>query len=297
MEIFFDIRTLSLVSGLVSFSLAFILAYASKRSKTYNGFNNWVLALLLNSFGVIAISLQELYHPVFTISIANFAIILYLILIHLGFRQFFNLNSGKWIPVYMLTVVVHTIWNIYFTYIIPSAPLRMSIALLIYAFYTIDSMRLIIRYSKRVIPQTQWLFITMLGIASLWLFTVVITIMFSHQQVQEFFDSGLISALTLLINMVANILGAFGMILINNQRLYMDFTQSNKQVQQLRELLPICANCKKIRDDSGYWDHLEGYLSEHTSLNLSHSICPDCMQKLYPGLNINSEEEEMKQET
>jgi DNA-binding response OmpR family regulator len=51
-------------------------------------------------------------------------------------------------------------------------------------------------------------------------------------------------------------------------------------VKTLRGLLPICSWCHKIRDDSGYWSQLEVYLSEHSEIDLSHSICPECAQKL-----------------
>jgi len=55
-----------------------------------------------------------------------------------------------------------------------------------------------------------------------------------------------------------------------------------RQVKQLKGLIPICANCKKIRDDQGYWEHVEKYISDHSEADFSHSICPDCMVKLYP---------------
>ena len=54
------------------------------------------------------------------------------------------------------------------------------------------------------------------------------------------------------------------------------------QVKTLSGLLPICASCKKIRDDSGYWSQMETYIHEHSGAGFSHSICPDCMVKLYP---------------
>jgi DNA-binding response OmpR family regulator len=56
------------------------------------------------------------------------------------------------------------------------------------------------------------------------------------------------------------------------------------QVKTLSGLLPICANCKKIRDDDGYWQQVEVYLHQHSNAEFSHSICPDCMRKLYPEL-------------
>jgi hypothetical protein len=54
------------------------------------------------------------------------------------------------------------------------------------------------------------------------------------------------------------------------------------KVKTLSGLLPICASCKKIRDDHGYWQKLETFVREHSDAEFSHSICPDCMKVLYP---------------
>ncbi len=58
------------------------------------------------------------------------------------------------------------------------------------------------------------------------------------------------------------------------------------KVKILSGLLPICASCKKIRDDKGYWNHLESYISKNSEALFSHSICPECAQKLYPDFNL-----------
>lgn len=50
----------------------------------------------------------------------------------------------------------------------------------------------------------------------------------------------------------------------------------------LRGLLPICSNCKKIRDDQGYWCQIESYIRDHSDIDFSHGICPDCLKLLYP---------------
>jgi CheY-like chemotaxis protein len=52
------------------------------------------------------------------------------------------------------------------------------------------------------------------------------------------------------------------------------------QVRQLEELLPICSYCKKIRDDQNYWQQIEGYISDRTGSDFSHSVCPDCYQRV-----------------
>ena len=55
------------------------------------------------------------------------------------------------------------------------------------------------------------------------------------------------------------------------------------QVKTLTGLLPICANCKKIRDDNGYWSSVEKYVSDHSEAEFTHGICPECLEKLYPS--------------
>ncbi|HUR56322.1 MAG TPA: response regulator [Opitutaceae bacterium] len=52
------------------------------------------------------------------------------------------------------------------------------------------------------------------------------------------------------------------------------------QVRQLEEMLPICSYCKKIRDDQNYWQQLEGYISDRTGSDFSHSVCPDCYTRV-----------------
>ena len=54
------------------------------------------------------------------------------------------------------------------------------------------------------------------------------------------------------------------------------------KVKTLSGFLPICASCKKIRDDKGYWNQIEAYISEHSEAEFSHGICPECSKKLYP---------------
>lgn len=56
------------------------------------------------------------------------------------------------------------------------------------------------------------------------------------------------------------------------------------KVKTLTGLLPICASCKKVRDDQGYWHQVEEYLQEHASVNFTHGLCPQCAHMLYPDI-------------
>jgi PAS domain S-box-containing protein len=59
---------------------------------------------------------------------------------------------------------------------------------------------------------------------------------------------------------------------------------SLKEIKVLRGIIPICASCKKIRDDQGFWQQVEVYIHEHSEADFSHGICPDCTVKLYPEI-------------
>jgi len=70
---------------------------------------------------------------------------------------------------------------------------------------------------------------------------------------------------------------------LERERLIEDLQKALADIRTLRGLLPICAGCKKIRDDKGYWQGLEQYLSEHAEVQFSHGLCPDCLGKYYPA--------------
>jgi hypothetical protein len=62
-----------------------------------------------------------------------------------------------------------------------------------------------------------------------------------------------------------------------------------EDVRILRGFLPICASCKKIRDDQGYWTQIEGYIRDHSEADFTNSICPECSKRLYPSLHRKRE--------
>ncbi|MDA8085388.1 MAG: response regulator [Nitrospiraceae bacterium] len=66
------------------------------------------------------------------------------------------------------------------------------------------------------------------------------------------------------------------------EQLIADLQEALANVRRLTGLLPICMHCKKIRDDKGYWNQLEAYISEHSEVAFSHGLCPECRKKYYP---------------
>ncbi len=70
-----------------------------------------------------------------------------------------------------------------------------------------------------------------------------------------------------------------------------DLKKALSEVNHLSGLLPICSSCKKIRDDNGYWEQIESYISDHSEALFSHCLCPECMRKLYPEIIVHNKAE------
>ena len=78
---------------------------------------------------------------------------------------------------------------------------------------------------------------------------------------------------------------------LRQERLIAELRNAMDKIKTLGGLLPICANCKRIRDDKGYWNLLESYIKEHSGAEFSHGICPPCMAQLYPGFKVSQTQE------
>ena len=79
---------------------------------------------------------------------------------------------------------------------------------------------------------------------------------------------------------------------IEREQLIQELQAALATVKRLSGLLPICASCKKIRDDRGYWTQVEQYIQEHSEVDFNHGICPECAKKLYSEFLEKEENEE-----
>ena len=78
------------------------------------------------------------------------------------------------------------------------------------------------------------------------------------------------------------------------EKLISELQNAVKEISTLRGILPICSYCKSIRNDKGSWDQIESYIRQHSDLEFSHGICPDCVKKLYPEFSASIlQEDEM----
>lgn len=67
-------------------------------------------------------------------------------------------------------------------------------------------------------------------------------------------------------------------------RTHIELKRARDEIRTLHGIVPICANCKKIRDEQGTWHAIETYIKAHSEADFTHGVCPDCVRKLYPKI-------------
>ena len=74
---------------------------------------------------------------------------------------------------------------------------------------------------------------------------------------------------------------------IEREELIGELQKALDRVKLLSGLLPICTECKKVRDDQGYWSQIESFIRDHSEAEFTHSLCPGCAKKLYPDMDLD----------
>ena len=91
--------------------------------------------------------------------------------------------------------------------------------------------------------------------------------------------------LGVLVTDINNLLEATDKVIGEKENLISELEKTLEEIKTLRGIIPVCANCKDIRDDEGIWNQMEKYVSEHSEVQFSHSICPKCKKKAVPVVN------------
>lgn len=125
---------------------------------------------------------------------------------------------------------------------------------------------------------------------------IMVTAKSDHSNLQAAFAAGAIDYITKPVNSIELLARASSALALKKEMECRkareeELRRSNEELQKalrdvkvLRGLIPICASCKKIRNDGGFWQQLEEYIGEHSEAEFSHGICQPCIKKLYPGV-------------
>ncbi|MCG8570107.1 MAG: hypothetical protein MJB14_08205 [Spirochaetes bacterium] len=277
-----DIRTIHVITGSIFLFLCITLIYFYFTRKTYAGFHKWTLGYVLGGFGLLLISFQGYLPVIFSVFLADTFIIILFFTVVWGIADFSNYQI-KW-PFVIFPILILSFFLVIFTFVYPSVSIRItiisgSIGLLCLFAAWIASVPL-----KKIIPTGNGLItgtMILLGITLLTRGTV--TLIFDNSII-DYMNAGIMQSIILMVSCISSVLITNGLIIINSQRLEAELKNAIQEIRTLQGFIPICANCQKVRNDQGYWNQIEEYITHHTDMELSHSICPDCLKELYPDL-------------
>jgi hypothetical protein len=265
-----------------------LMLYFVKTQKTYPGFKKLVIAILISGCGYILLSLRHFIPPFFSIVLANLSIIVCWLIIKDGLSDFFGTRLNKFRE-YLLFIIIGIIFA-YFSLIQPNLAAR-SIVKILYLLYLVIGCAVLTYKESKSLFGSPLLMIPSL-FSGLGAMLIALTgVFYLGLQAEDYMKVGTINSIVTIIIFTLNLSIYFGLISLNSHRLSTDLQSSLNEIKTLKDLLPICSHCKKIRDDKGYWNEIDAYIVEHTEAEFSHSICKECADKYYPDMNLYDEDE------
>lgn len=288
-----DMRTLSLAGGIVPLVFGLAFAAASLNLLTIRRAARWwSIGFLLQAAGFILVFLRGSVPDLLSLVVAN-AFILWAPLMFLwGVNEHLRSSNriapgAAWLAGSMAFLalasyaqVPYSQWA--FTVSIASAAINVSVANRLWRAPGPT------RFQQRL---TAYVF------AAISLARVVRAILSVLGPAQSgLFAPSLSSTIGLIVAVVGPILVALGFLSMAARRMQVDREQMVRDletalgnIRTLSGLLPICASCKRIRDDNGHWHAVEVYVRDHTQADFTHGICPECSSVLYPGYSVSKE--------
>ncbi len=282
----------------VTVLMALIMLFFQVTRKTYPGFSRWTLGSFSLAAGFIFLILRGSIPDYASILVVNIAIPLGVAWHLEGMRRFLG-RTPKSVYLYILPAV-SGIACTYFYFFVNDAAWRnffMTVAVSVPNGIMAGMLFRLPRKNQSafypVIGSVMAVNGLLLMIRAIWILSQPSFDVMLESPVQNAYFIAVV---------VMQIAGIISFILLNSERLESDLvaaeTELKKTVGDLQRaldevktlggLLPICANCKKIRDDGGYWHQLEAYISTHSHAEFSHGTCPECAKKLYPELFIEN---------
>ncbi len=278
-----DIRTLVLASGIIAVVLCVYMYHVQLTRKTYPGFSLWTKGSLAAGVGLILIALRGVVPDLLSIVLSGALIFYYPLMIYRGLAAFVGKRPGFWPDVIIL--IVYTLVTSWFTYGQTNVAMRIAVISLILCYYCLRSALLAAGPVATLLGSRNWKLIAALAsLAALFLVRGLANLLgLSHPT--NFMANNNLQAVTFMFSFAGQIFSVTGLVSLNMQRLEQDLNLAQREVNLLSGLLPICANCKRIRDDQGQWHQVEAYISTRSEAKFSHGICPQCLRELYPDVS------------
>ncbi|HLZ20277.1 MAG TPA: hypothetical protein VKO67_11710 [Smithellaceae bacterium] len=284
MHEFLHIRTLIFVSGITSLILFVCMLYIWKHQKTYPGFLRWTFSSLLNAAGMLLVSYRGILPDFITIIISDILLMAAMMLITSGFSLFARQKPRERLHIGIL--LIYSVIMLFLTYGWPDFNLRVIVYSMIQAALCIANAWILYKHVPGVLPNREVLYSWFFAVCAVIPILRAIASSLDASGATEMMAAGVYHQMAVLIGLNFYIIVDIGLIILTAQRIDYELNKAKDEIKTITGLIPICSNCKKIRDDKGSWTLLESYFADHTDIMFSHGLCPDCVKELYPDIKL-----------
>lgn len=283
MNNYLDMRTLLFVVSLLGLVICLAFVYVQTTRKTYAGFCAWTLSSFASFAGLLLASLRGAIPDLGSIVLGGVLIVSTVVFIAYGLDLFLA-QPVRW-KYYVVLMVMTTAGFLFFTYVLPSVNAR--IVIVSGAIIVIDLWCAFLVWNgvARMLGGHNLFLIAAFMLSALLNAVRFVLAAFYDPIIPDLMAASHLHAVTLLLMTGVHIFMNLGLLLLNFQRVEQDLSVSLDEIKILKGIIPICASCKKVRDDKGAWNQIESYIRDHSEAEFSHGICPDCISKLYPGID------------
>lgn len=285
---YFDLRTLMFVANLILIVVTIAISVFTWSGRVRErSLEFWSLGFICKALGCLGIYLRGSIPMFFSGPLANTAFIA-------GTAMFFSgasLFAGRGHRLRLSLASIALAFVIYCAvYSQPDYNLRVAVGSTLAGVFDLAIARI---WCGKGARETRTARVIMAGLFLLdsLLYFVLAGLALTGPRLEGFYAFNTASLIGVLEPILMSVCLGFGFLSLLNQqviaekeKLIDDLEAALGKVKTLSGLLPICASCKKIRDDHGYWHQVESYLSHHSEAMFSHGICPECIEQLYPEL-------------
>ncbi len=288
-----DISTLIIMLAIAIFCSAFLVSLVHRLRFSVQGTLFWAYGCFMAACALILTAFRGIPPDFITLVVANTVIVYGYSIIWSGTRIF--LQRSSLLKITLTTPLVISPFLFWYSEVSPSLKIR---TLLVFTMIIIFSTAIayeLLKTSKETNGIAQRFTGYVYAANALFLLIFYILIVSSTSYPEFYLNLGGFAIGLYLWSFVFVFGFTFGMIMMISEKLEgklkraetdLRFEKQNLQktlseVKTLRGFLPICASCKKIRDDKGYWNQIEGYIQKHSEAQFSHGMCPECSYELY----------------
>lgn len=279
MPIPLDVRTLSFACGVTNLSMAIGLTYVWVGRKTYPGFGAWTLSTWAAFLGIMLVAVRGLVPDLASVVVANFFLIGTSLLIYIGLRAFTGGRPN--LKAHATVLVLFCLLLAYLTSVKPDLQVRLVLVSLAVGTISLMSVWIVWKHVPEVLKDANPLVLaTLLFVGLVYFLRALLTVLIPPPS-EDFMVPSVIHGISLLVYLLGHTLLVIGLLVLNGQRVERDLQTAMDECKVLQGIIPICAHCKKIRDDQGAWNQMEAYIRQHTDAEFSHGICPDCAKVFF----------------